>query len=178
VIRRFVVLASWAFLTWVLLTWTLTAEQLAFGAGIAVVVAVGLLPADRGVAPWRILEPARLGRVLRLAAKALRRMVVANVTLARRIWTPSLPIRPGMLIVPTETRTAAGLTAVAVVSSLIVDNQLVDVDPERHELQYHAIWVTSTDPEEVRREINGPIEEEIVPLEVASPGPGTLRNRP
>ncbi len=168
-IRRFVVLAAWAFLTWVLLTWTLTTEQVAFGAGIAVVVAVGLLPADRGVAPWRILEPARLWRVLRLCVKAARRMVVANLVLARRIWTPSLPIRPGMVIVPTETTTAAGMTAVGVITSLIVDNQLVDVDPERHELLYHWIWVTTTDPQEARQLINGPIEQDVVPLETPEP---------
>jgi multicomponent Na+:H+ antiporter subunit E len=169
VIRRFVVLASWAFLTWVLLTWTATAEQLLFGAGIAVVVAIALLPADRGIAPWLILDPARLRHILRLAAKASPRIVVANVVLARRIWTPSLPIRPGMLVVPTETTTAAGLTAVAVVTSLIVDNQLVDVDPRGRELMYHAMWVTSTDPEDVRRQINGPVEEDIVPLETRAP---------
>ena len=101
-IRRFLVFASCGFLTWVLLTWTLTVEQLAFGAGIAVAVAIGLMQADRGVAPWRVLEPARLVRVLRLTVKALRRMVVANVVLARRIWSPSLPIRPGMVVVPTR----------------------------------------------------------------------------
>ncbi len=165
VIRRFLVLASWGFLTWVLLTWTLTVEQLAFGAGIAVAVAIGLMQADRGVAPWRVLEPARLGRVLRLLVKAIRRMVVANVVLAHRIWSPSLPIRPGMVIVPTRTTTTAGVTAVGVVTSLIVDNQLVDVDPDRHELQYHWMYVMTTDPDEARNAINGPIEDEVVPLE-------------
>ncbi|MBV8950084.1 MAG: Na+/H+ antiporter subunit E [Actinobacteria bacterium] len=164
-IRRFVVLTTWAFLTWVLLTWTLTVEQLAFGAGIAVAVALALLPADRGVAPWKILEPARLWHVLRLGVKAGRRLVVANLVLARRIWTPSLPIRPGMVVVHTSTRTAAGATAVGIVTSLIVDNQLVDVDPDRHELMYHWIWVQTTDPQQARQLINGPIEDEIVPLE-------------
>lgn len=172
-IRRFLVLASWGFLTWVLLTWTLTVEQLAFGAGIAVAVAIGLMQADRGVAPWRILEPARLVRVLRLTVKALRRMVVANVVLARRIWSPSLPIRPGMVVVPTRTTASAGVTTVAVVTSLIVDNQLVDVDPDRHELLYHWVYVTTTDPDEARNVINGPIEDEVVPLETPEThGPG------
>ena len=164
--RRFVALTCWAFLTWVLITWTLTAEQMAFGVGIAGAVSFALLPIGRAAGPWRLLEPARLWGVVRIGATSLRRMVVANVVLARRIWTPSLPIRPGMLIVPTRTRTTAGLTAVGVLTSLVVDNQLVDVDVEHHELLYHAIWVDSTEPEAARDEFNGPIEDLVVPLEV------------
>jgi multicomponent Na+:H+ antiporter subunit E len=165
VTRRFVALTCWAFLTWVLITWTKTTEQLGFGAGIALAISAGLLLLGRVGAPWRLLEPARLWLVVRLGVTALRRMVVANVILARRIWTPSLPIRPGMLIVPTRTRTTAGITTVGVLTSLIVDNQLVDVDIDRHELLYHAVWVDTTDPDRARDEINGPIEDLVTRME-------------
>jgi carboxymethylenebutenolidase len=60
VIRRFVVLTSWAFLTWMLLTWTLTAHRLADRYARIVMTdvpaAAGRLPAylatPAGVGPW------------------------------------------------------------------------------------------------------------------------------
>jgi multicomponent Na+:H+ antiporter subunit E len=46
-----------------------------------------------------------------------------------------------MVIVPTSQRSAGGLTAVGLVTSLIVDNQLVDLDRDGAQLQYHAVEV-------------------------------------
>ena len=82
----------------------------------------------------------------------------SNLSLSRRIWSPSRPLRPGMVIVPTEMRSDAGLTAVGLVTSLIVDNQIVDIDRKRGELQYHAVWVDTEDPDANRKKINGPVE--------------------
>ncbi|HEX2064926.1 MAG TPA: hypothetical protein VHE80_10955, partial [Acidimicrobiales bacterium] len=48
------------------------------------------------------------------------------------------------------------VTAVGLLGSIIVDHQLVDLDPGR--LQYHAVWVVSEDPEEARDVINGSVE--------------------
>jgi multicomponent Na+:H+ antiporter subunit E len=90
--------------------------------------------------------------------------VDANLSLSRRIWSPSRPLRPGMVVVPTELRSDGGLAAVGLISSLIVDNQIVDVDRDRHELQYHAVWIDSADPEVNRRKINGPLEERLRPF--------------
>ena len=57
--RRVGALFCWAFGVWVLLTWTLTVEQLAFGAGIAALVAVALAPLGEAAGPWRLLAPRR-----------------------------------------------------------------------------------------------------------------------
>jgi multicomponent Na+:H+ antiporter subunit E len=163
--RRLLCLAPWAFLVWLLLTWTRTAEQLAFGALAAVAVAVALAPLGPVTRPWALADPRRLARLARLAATALRRIVVANLVLARRVWSPARPLRSGMLLVPTEMTTPGGLAAVAMVTSLIVDNQLVDLDPSSRSLQYHAIWVDTTDPWQARERVNGPVERLLRPLE-------------
>ncbi|MGH9098983.1 MAG: Na+/H+ antiporter subunit E, partial [Acidimicrobiales bacterium] len=103
----------------------------------------------------------RAAGFLTLFADALLRVVRANCSLARRIWLPSLPLRSGMVVVPTAMRSEGGLAAVGVVTSVIVDNQIVDLDVARHELQYHAVFVEPGGPQENRAVVNGPIEDRL-----------------
>lgn len=156
---RVIALFCWAFLVWVLLTWTLTLEQMLFGAGISVGVAVALAPLGRVAGPWRLLAPRRLAATVGLFALAARRIVLANLRLSWLIWHPRIPLRSGMVIVPTSQRSAGGLTAVGLITSLIVDNQLVDLDPSRAQLQYHAVDIPGGGPENAREAINGPVED-------------------
>lgn len=153
----------WSMLAWVLLTWTATVEQLLTGALVSAGVASCLVGLGGAVRPWLVLHPARLGAVLGLAGTVLWRSLRASLDLAVRAWSPGPPVRPGMLLVPTGARSPAEHAAVGLLSSLVVDNQLVDVDPDRHLLQYHAVRVTSEDPEVNRRDINGPIERWLLP---------------
>lgn len=163
VLKRVLALACWAMVVWVLLTWTRTAEQIIVGVLVSLTVAVALAPLGPVAGPWRLLDPRVARRVAALLFVAGGRMVVANLRLARRVWTPSLPLRSGMVIVPTTQRSPLGLTVVGVVSSLIVDNQIVDVDRSRGRLLYHAVDVPPRDPEEKRDRINGPIEKHLPP---------------
>ncbi len=71
-----------------------------------------------------------------------------------------------MVVFPTEMKSDGAVTAVALVSSVIVDNQLVDLEPGR--FQYHAVWVDSTDPNDVYEVINGPLERLVKPLDAGS----------
>ncbi len=157
--RRVLALFCWAFLVWVLLTWTLTLEQILAGAAAAAAVALALAPLGGVAGPWRLLAPRRLAAVCALVAMAAVRIVTANLRLSRLIWSPRIPLRSGMVITPTAQRSAAGLTAVGLITSLIVDNQLVDLDPSRAQLQYHAVEVPEGGPEQIRAKINGPVED-------------------
>ena len=157
-VARTFALACWVMGVWVLLTWTRTAEQILLGAVLSIAVAAALAPLGAVAGPWRMLAPRVDGRVAGLLLCALGRVVVANLRLARRIWSPSLPLRSGMVIVPTTQRGELGLTVVGIVSSLIVDNQIVDVDRSRGRLLYHAVDVPPRDPEAARARINGPLE--------------------
>lgn len=158
---RTAALFCWAYAAWVLLTWTRTAEQLLTGAAIALAVAVALVPLGTAAGPWALLAPRRLAAAALLAGFAAVRIVAANLALSRLIWHPRLRerLRTGMIVVPTAERSAAGLTAVGLVTSLIVDNQLADLDPSRARLQYHAVQVPPGGPEQAREHVNGPVEE-------------------
>ncbi|MCW2939416.1 MAG: rane bound protein complex subunit MbxA [Actinomycetia bacterium] len=155
--RAAIALSAWAFLAWVLLSWTLTLEQLLFGAGISVLVGVALAPLGEVTAPWA-LRPRVVLAAARITVTAAGRIVASNLRLSRRIWLPSRPLESGMVVVPTDARSAAALTTVALVTSVTVDNQFVDLDRAAGRLQYHAIAIPSRDPQEARAAINGPVE--------------------
>ena len=156
--QRGFALAVWSYGVWLLLTWTATAEQLLFGAVLALAVGFALAPLGPVAGPWQLLHPARLLAVARLGGFAATHIVRANVGLARRIWLPSRPLRSGMVIVSTRARTDGELAATGVITSLIVDNQLVDLDRSERVLQYHAVDVPEGDPAE---SINAPVERRV-----------------
>ena len=162
--RRVAALACWAYLVWVVLTWTLTLEQLLFGAVLALAAAALMAPLAEVAGPWRLVDPRRLVAMLRLCAVAFGRVVVANVDLARRVWQPSRPLHSGMVMVPTSMRSDGNLAATGLVTSLIVDNQVIDVDRVRHELQYHAVVVPHGNRAHPEDDINAPIERLLVPI--------------
>ena len=162
--RRVVALFVWAYGAWLLLTWTVTFEQLVFGGLLAAAVALALAPMGEVAAPWRLLDPRILGASVRLVVVALVRIVRANAVLAWRIWSPSRPLRSGMVIVPTELDTEGGLGGLGLITSLIVDNQIVDVDRRNGLLQYHAVAVPEGDREQRAESINKPVERLLAPL--------------
>lgn len=164
ILARLIGLWCWGYLVWALLTWTRTVEQILFGAFIAAVVAVALAPLGEVAGPWRLLRPRALAGGAWLLLAAARRVLLANLRLSRRIWDPRRPLASGMVITPTRERTDGGLAAVGVISSLIVDNQITDLDARAHELQYHAVAVPRGGPEEARAEINGPVEDLLKPF--------------
>jgi multicomponent Na+:H+ antiporter subunit E len=162
---RLIGLWCWAYLVWALLTWTRTVEQMLFGAFIAATVAIALAPLGAVAGPWRLLRPRVLAGGVWLLAAAAGRVFLANLRLSRRILDPRRPLTSGMVITPTRERTDWGLAAVGVISSLIVDNQITDLDVRAHELQYHAVAVPAGGPEQAREQINGPVEDLLEPFQ-------------
>jgi multicomponent Na+:H+ antiporter subunit E len=163
-ITRLLALFVWAYGVWLLLTWTVTFEQLVFGGLLAAVVACALAPLGEVARPWRLLDPRILFAVLRLLVVSLGRIVRANVELARRIWTPSLPLASGLISVPTSMRTDGGVGGTGLITSLIVDNQLADLDRRRNELQFHAVTVPDGDAAAKGAAITEPTERLLAPI--------------
>lgn len=161
---RFVALATWSLLVWVLLTWTATVEQFAFGIGLSLVVAALVAPLGEVVRPWRVASPRRLWELVRVAGYLAIQIARANVVLAWRVWHRRPPIHTGLVIVPTKMRSDAGLTTVGLLSSLVVDNQIIDIDRRKHELLYHAVSVPARGKQAAYRAINGGLEEHLAGL--------------
>jgi multicomponent Na+:H+ antiporter subunit E len=161
----FVALSTWSFLVWVVLSWTLTLEQMVTGAIVAMAAGVALTPLGPVVGPWWFLHPRRLVRSLWLLLVTAGRIVMANVKLSARIWSPRRPLSSGMIVVATHERSDGGLAAVGLISSLVVDNQIVDLDRRRRHLQFHAIAVPEGSRRAARTQVNGPVEDLLAPLE-------------
>jgi multicomponent Na+:H+ antiporter subunit E len=70
-----------------------------------------------------------------------------------------------MIIVATHERSDGGLAAVGLISSLVVDNQIVDLDRRARHLQYHAVAVPDGSRRAARTHVNGPVEDLLHPLE-------------
>lgn len=170
-VRRFAALFVWCFAVWLLLTWTVKTEQLVFGAILAASSALALLPFGEVAAPWRLLNPRVLFASVRLVVVSLWQIARANVELAVRIWRPSRPLRSGMIVLPTSMRTDGGLGGLGLITSLIVDNQIVDVDRKRHQLQFHAVTVPEGDLGERREAVSAPTERLLEPLVADSAPP-------
>jgi multicomponent Na+:H+ antiporter subunit E len=132
---------------------------ISLGVGFALTRLLGPVPG-----PWRLLVPRNAIAAARVAGTALVRIPAANVRLAARIWRPSRPLRSGMVVVPTEETTDLGLATVGLVTSLIVDNQIVDLDRPHGLLQYHAVDVPEGGVAASRAAINGPIEHALAGL--------------
>ncbi|GAA1121588.1 hypothetical protein GCM10009630_19340 [Kribbella jejuensis] len=147
------VLTFWCFLVWLALTSLLTVESLVTGSVVSLLVAWSLAPLGSVVRPWRALS------MLRLAGFVAFKVLRANLSLARRIWTLSLPLATGMVIVPTRFEDESRVAAVGIISSLIVDNQLIDLDRSRRELLYHCVAVPAAGWR--YGEIIGPLEHRI-----------------
>lgn len=164
IVVRLIALWCWGYLVWVLLTWTRTVEQQVYGVCIAAAVAVALAPLGEVAGPWRLLRPRALAGGAWLLIAAAGRVLLANLRLGRRIWDPRRPLASGMVITPTRERQDWGFAAVGVISSLIVDNQITDLDVRRHELQYHAVAVPRGGQKKAYQEINGPVEDLLNPF--------------
>ena len=154
----------WGMAVWLLLTWTVQPEQIICGAIIALCAAALMAGLGPVAAPWRLLDPRVLWAAARLLLASCGRIVRANISLARRIWTPSLPLRSGMVIVPTDMQTEGGVGGLGLITSLIVDNQIVDLDTEHDLLQFHAVDVGTGSREDRREVITGPTERLLAPL--------------
>jgi multicomponent Na+:H+ antiporter subunit E len=159
--RRILALWCWSILIWTLLTWTPTVEQFTVGVGVSLLVALACAPLGPVAGPWALLYPRRIVPLLALVAAVSTRVVTANWHLSRLIWSMAGP-PSGMVVVPTDARTDGELTTVGVLTSLIVNSQIVDLDRRRHRLQYHAVEVTSRDPDVNRDRVNRAIEERTI----------------
>jgi len=93
----------------------------------------------------------RTPRAVPAAAKYLTvflwELVTANVDVARRVLSPSMPIEPAVIEVPLRVETDLAITTIANSITLTPGTLTMDYDAERNALYVHAI--AGSDPEAV-----------------------------
>ncbi|HOM15484.1 MAG TPA: Na+/H+ antiporter subunit E [Rubrivivax sp.] len=108
-------------------------------------LAFGVLAA--AAATWvscKLLPPAgahvRIGALLRLLPRFLWQSLVAGIDVARRAFSPSLPLNPGFVQYPTSLPRGAARNAFAVISSLL-PGSVPTGETDTH-IEYHALDVS------------------------------------
>jgi multicomponent Na+:H+ antiporter subunit E len=151
-----------AFLTWMLLIGNFNPSEVLWGLVASLLVAWLTYRFLLFDFLWWMDDPRRWLALGKLLIEFTRQLIVQNVTLAIRVFRPSLPIRPGIVAVATELRQDAELTILGGLMSLTPDTVTMDVDQERGIIYVHWIDVKTTEPEEVRRLISASLEEKVV----------------
>jgi multicomponent Na+:H+ antiporter subunit E len=123
-------------LTWLLLAGSLHWQELL--AGILVASTIAYLSRHKlGLLDDLVLTPALPWHLLHYLGVFLRALVEANIDMARRVLSPSLPIRPALVEVHTELQSPLGRLLLANSITLTPGTLSVDVDDDR--LRVH--WI-------------------------------------
>ena len=144
------VLAIALVLLWVLLAHPASLQELA----AAVIVAIGVSVATAG--SRQVFSELNLTPRAAIAAFAYLgvftvELIKANVDVAARVVSPSLPIRPGIVKVQTRLRSRLGRLLLA--NSITLTPGTITVDTDADLLYIHWISVEATEPEEATRRI-------------------------
>ncbi len=124
--RRFWLAACGTYFVWLLLVGTLESGELAVGIVVALVTAFVSAP-YLGLLDGVKLRPALAWHGARFLGSFVVALVLANVDMARRVLSPSLPIRPGMVEVRTGLLSPLGRLLLANAITLTPGTLSVDV---------------------------------------------------
>jgi multicomponent Na+:H+ antiporter subunit E len=137
--RRFWLAASGVYVIWLLLVMSLDPMEWVAGAVVAIVTALLATPHLEILDGIR-LRPALPWHVARYLAVFLRALVASNIDMARRVASPSLPIRPGMVEVSTQLRSPLGRLLLA--NSITLTPGTLSVDVLEDRIQVHWIDIS------------------------------------
>ena len=147
---------TFAFLVfaWVAVTGEVSVGNLLEGAVLA-----GLLVLLLRVPVRRRVRLGRVPKALGLLVYFLKEIVLANAAVARSLLSPASSLSPGIVAVPLDLKSDAGITVLANLVTLTPGTLSLDVSPDRTTLYVHALHVE--DPEAFRREVKEGFERRV-----------------
>ncbi len=149
------------FVTWLLLIGNFNPVEVAWGFVVSLVIARLTYRFAAIDLPAWMLSPQRWLAFGLLAVEFIRQIIVQNVTLSIRVLRPDLPIRPGIVAIPTALRDDVALTLLGSLMTLTPDTVTMDIDQKRGIIYVHWIDVRSTEPHEAQRQISASLEQKI-----------------
>ncbi|TEU15474.1 MAG: hypothetical protein E3I12_00340 [Hadesarchaea archaeon] len=103
-------------------------------------------------------EPKRWGYALAYLPAYIWAELKAHASVIYCILHPRMPIKPGIVRVPTELKSDFGITGLANAITMTPGTLSVDVNEEKSSLYVHWIDVKAIEPEETSRQIARPFE--------------------
>ncbi|BBB33389.1 multicomponent Na+:H+ antiporter subunit E [Thermotomaculum hydrothermale] len=157
-ISRLIFTIIFLFAIWVLLTGSLHEDELIVGLFVAIVISLftGPLFTRRGIYH---LHPKRIwGKIVYLFVFFVE-LVKANVDVAKRVLSPSLPINPG--IVRVKTKLTEDMDKLWLANSITLTPGTMTLDIKGDELFIHWIDVQETEPHAAGKIIKGAFERHL-----------------
>ena len=146
-------------LIWLVANNSLALEIIVVGAALAAVLAILFAPFARVYADIR-WTPRVVLNAFAFLGVFLWELVLANLNVARLVFSPRIRIRPGIVEIKTRLKSPMGRMALANAITLTPGTLVVDIRDDS--LFIHWIVVSSEDPEAATREIAGRFEKYLV----------------
>ncbi|NJN18475.1 MAG: cation transporter [Oscillochloris sp.] len=89
-------------------------------------------------------------------------IVKSNIAVAKAVLSPQLKLDPGIIAIPLDLKSDAGITTLANLTTLTPGTVTLDVSSDRKTLYIHAFSVG--DPETLRRETKAAFERRVLEL--------------
>ncbi len=150
-------LVLWA--AWIVLTASLNMQELAVGAVASLFVSVFTYKIlfNRGIGEK--LQWGRFVYGLAYIPAYVREEVKSHLKVIKLIVHPRMPIKPGIVKIPTDLKTDLGLTGLANAITMTPGTLSVEIDEKEPSLYIHWIDVATTEPKEAETQIAGPFEQ-------------------
>jgi multicomponent Na+:H+ antiporter subunit E len=154
---------SWGllFLVWLAFTSTTQSQEVLVGAGVSMLIALFTLRFF-DCCTFSFLSPVRLFNVVWYIVVFIIEMIKANLDVARRVISPSLPINPG--IVKIKTRLKTDYAKMVLANSITLTPGTLSVDIVDDYIYIHWIDVKSTDPEQAFKDIAETFEKILIKI--------------
>ncbi len=145
-------------LAWIALTGSLDFQELGVG---VVVAAFGAVVSHKLLFSGGMrekFEPKRWGYALAYVPAYIWAELKAHASVIYRILHPRMPIKPGIVRVPTKLRSDFGITGLANAITMTPGTLSVEVSEDEHSLYVHWINVETVEPEQTNKQIAWPFE--------------------
>lgn len=123
--------------------------------GVIISIAIGVIMAPIVIENWRkCFDIHRFYHLIKyIIVYFLIYEVKAHLDVIRIGLSPSMPIRPGIVRVPIQSRSGYALTLISLSITNTPGTIVIDVDENKNILYVNWIYVTTVKPEEVYREV-------------------------
>ncbi len=149
------------FIAWLLLIGNFNPVEVAWGFLVSLVIARLTYRFAAIDLPGWMFSARRWAALGLLTVEFIRQLVVQNVTLSIRVLRPDLPIRPGIVAIPTDLRGDVELALLGSLVTLTPDTVTMDIDQQKGIIYVHWIDVRSTEPSKAQQMISASLERKI-----------------
>lgn len=143
------------FTLWVALTGSFATDEILTGLACAIVISIftGSLFTKRGLSHF---SPKEILRRIQFFAVFFKALIVANIDVAKRVLSPKLPIKPG--IVKINTKLTNDMDKLWLTNSITLTPGTLTIEMDEQDLYIHWINVETEDEEKAGDIIKGNFE--------------------